>query len=72
MASKQVTLPEGTIVGKAKMTAKIGDLIVKTGKARKQNVFDLDFGQVAITGSIYGKIEGQEYEIILVPVVPKK
>jgi hypothetical protein len=67
MTAKTVTLPEGTIVGKMNMTAKIGDIIQKTGKARKQNVYDVDFGQVAVTGSLYGKIDGLEYDVILVP-----
>ena len=64
-------LPEGSIVGKAKMTAKIGDIIEKTQKARKQNVYEVDFGQVAITGNLYGKVDGIEYDIVLIPVAKK-
>ena len=67
VAPKTVTLAEGTIAGKMNMTHKIGEIIEKTGKARKQNVFEVDFGMVSITGSLYGKIDGQEYDIILVP-----
>ena len=66
------TIPDNAISGKLTMTAKIGDIIVKTGKARKQNVYDVDFGQIAITGSLYGKIDGQEYTIVLIPVSTQK
>lgn len=65
------TIPDNAIVGKAKMTAKIGDIIEKTGKARKQNVYEVDFGAVAITGNLYGKVDGVEYEIYLVPKASK-
>lgn len=70
--SKTITLPEGAIVGRITKVASIGDIIEKTGKARKQNVYEADFGQVAMTGSLYGKLDGVQYDIILVPVVAKK
>jgi hypothetical protein len=64
MANK--TIPDNAIVGKMNMTAKIGEKNLK-GLVRKQNVFDCDFGQVALSGSLYGKIDGQEYDIVLIP-----
>lgn len=69
MANK--TIPDNAIVGKLKMTAKVGEKTLK-GAVRKQNVFEADFGAVAMSGNLYGKLDGQEYEIILVPVASKK
>ena len=60
MANK--TIPDNAIVGKMTMTAKVGEKTLK-GATRKQNVFDLDFGAVALSGSLYGKIDGQEYDV---------
>ena len=67
VAPKTVTLSEGSIAGKMTKTHSIGEIIEKTQKARKQNVYEVDFGMVSITGSLYGKIEDIEYDIILVP-----
>jgi hypothetical protein len=69
--NKTVNLPAGAIAGKMTKTHSIGEIIEKTQKARKQNVYEVDFGMVSITGSLYGKIEDQEYDIILVPRAKK-
>lgn len=71
MTNAPKSIPDNAISGKLVMSAKIGDIIAKTGKARKQNVYDVDFGQIAITGSLYGKIDGQEYTIVLIPTQKK-
>ena len=68
MANK--TIPDNAIVGKMTMTAKVGEKTLK-GATRKQNVFDLDFGAVALSGSLYGKIDGQEYDVFIVPKAGK-
>lgn len=54
------------IVGVLKQTAKIGDKN-KKGLTRKQNVHEFDFGMMAISGTIYSKLDAAEYDVYLVP-----
>lgn len=62
-------IPKNAIRGDMTLTSKIGETILRTGQKRKQNVFYLDFGELALSGNLYGKIDGSKYDVYLIPKV---
>jgi hypothetical protein len=57
----------GVIEGVLTMTAKAGEKTQK-GFTRKRNVYQTDFGQIAMEGELFGKLPGEKYIITLTPV----
>lgn len=67
---EEFNVPANAIRGTLSMTAKAGEPN-KKGLIRKQNMFEGDFGGMAISISAYSNpkaLTSQEYEVILVPV----
>lgn len=56
-----------SIEGVMSMTARAGEKTTK-GFTRTKNVYTLDFGMVAIEGTMFGKLPGEKYKVTITPM----